>query len=122
MHLPEVAQPFRAVNGPHPQYSWDFPEEVPESLSERCVSWNSPREYGWDAPIPKNKVRVKRACEGARKKAPFLDKGPGRSASDCPWHPLADKIPRQNPKKGASMHSPRPRLGRPLGVTPSRGG
>ena len=30
MRLPEVAQPFRAGLGPHPQYGWDCPVEIPE--------------------------------------------------------------------------------------------
>ena len=34
MHLPEVAQLFRAGNGLHPQYCWDFPEEVPGKIGE----------------------------------------------------------------------------------------
>ena len=42
---------------PHPQYGWDFPEEIPENSgkTQKCsqsVSWNSPWEYGWDAPNP----------------------------------------------------------------------
>ena len=41
-------------NGPHPQYGWEFPEEIPERPRKRSqsVSWNFPREYGWDAPNP----------------------------------------------------------------------
>ena len=45
-------------NGPYPQYGWDFTEEIPEEIPERprkrsqSVSWNFPREYGWDAPNP----------------------------------------------------------------------
>ena len=23
---------FREINGPHPQYGWDFPEEIPEKF------------------------------------------------------------------------------------------
>ena len=40
--------------GPYPQYGWDFPEEIPERPRKRSqsVSWNFPREYGWDAPSP----------------------------------------------------------------------
>ena len=48
--------------GPHPQYGWDFrgrnSGKIPEFLPERprkrseSVSWNFPREYGWDAPNP----------------------------------------------------------------------
>ena len=47
-----------ATGGPYPQYGWDFPEEIPEKIPERprkrsqSVSWNSRREYGWDAPNP----------------------------------------------------------------------
>ena len=36
---------------PYPQYGWDFPEEIPER-PRKCsesFSWNSSREYGWDA-------------------------------------------------------------------------
>ena len=42
------------VGGPYPQYGWDFPEEIPERARKRSqsVSWNSPREYGWDPPNP----------------------------------------------------------------------
>ena len=40
--------------GPYPQYGWDFPEEIPEKFRKDpgSVSWNCPREYGWDAPNP----------------------------------------------------------------------
>ena len=40
------------ITGPCPQYGWDFPEEIPERPRKRSqsVSWNSPREYGWDPP------------------------------------------------------------------------
>ena len=40
--------------GPYPQYGWDFPEEIPERPRKRSqrISWNFPREYGWDAPNP----------------------------------------------------------------------
>ena len=44
--------------GPYPQYGWDLPEEIPEEAPERprkrsqSVSWDSPREYGWDTPNP----------------------------------------------------------------------
>ena len=47
----------RLFSRPHPQHSWDFPEEILEK-SERTrkrsqsFSWNSPREYGWDPPNP----------------------------------------------------------------------
>ena len=42
------------LSGPYPQYGWDFPEEIPERPRKRSqsVSWNFPREYGWDAPNP----------------------------------------------------------------------
>ena len=49
---------LRKVSGPHPQYDWDFPEEILEEIPERprkrsqSFSWNFPREYGWDAPSP----------------------------------------------------------------------
>ena len=46
------------LNGPYPQYGWDFPERNSGKLPERPrkrsqnFSWNSPREYGWDPPNP----------------------------------------------------------------------
>ena len=45
-------------DGPYPQYGWDFLEEIPEKFRNffrkrsQSVSWNFPREYGWDAPSP----------------------------------------------------------------------
>ena len=48
-----------------------------------------------------NKVRVKRACEGARKRPPSHTKGPGRGASEGPCDPPADKkMPTKSPKRG----------------------
>ena len=49
MFCPLSPSPFL---GHTPQYGWDFPEEIPERPRKRSqsVSWNSPREYGWDAP------------------------------------------------------------------------
>ena len=42
------------LNGPYPQYGWDFPEEIPERPRKRSqsLSWNFSREYRWDAPNP----------------------------------------------------------------------
>ena len=39
---------------PPPQYGWHFPKKIPERHRKRSqsVSWNSPREYGWDRPSP----------------------------------------------------------------------
>ena len=43
---------------PHPQYVWDFPEEIPEIFRKdpetlsQSFSCNSPQEYGWDPPSP----------------------------------------------------------------------
>ena len=46
-----------SMRGPYPQYGWDFPVEIPETPERprklsQSVSWNSPREYGWDPPNP----------------------------------------------------------------------
>ena len=40
--------------GPYAQYSWDFPEEIPERLRKDPgdALWNSPREYDWDPSCP----------------------------------------------------------------------
>ena len=44
--------------GPHPQYGWDFPEEIPEKFRKdpgnalRAFLGSFPREYGWDAQNP----------------------------------------------------------------------
>ena len=55
-----ICNPFKvaAYAGPYPQYGWHFPEEIPEKFRKdprkrsESVSWNSRREYGWDAPNP----------------------------------------------------------------------
>ena len=46
------AQPFvNSYVGHTPQYGWNFPEKFPRKRYQ-SVSWNSLREYGWDAPNP----------------------------------------------------------------------
>ena len=46
---------FEEVNWAYSQYGWDFLDEfqkIPERPRKRSqnLSWNSPREYGWDPP------------------------------------------------------------------------
>ena len=47
-----------ALVGHTPSRGWDFAEEIPEKNRKnsrkrsQSVSWNSPREYGWDPPSP----------------------------------------------------------------------
>ena len=67
---------------------------------------------------------VKKGLRGGRKNPLTRQKGPGRSASEGPCDPLADKICRQNPTQGG-VHSPRarrrspwPSLGRGAGEIP----
>ena len=51
-----VSGPYRRWGGwlPTPFPIPRFPEEIPEKFRKRSqsVSWNFPREYGWDAPNP----------------------------------------------------------------------
>ena len=45
------------MDRPYPQYGWGFPAEIhnfrkdPGNPSE-SLSWNSPREYGWELQSP----------------------------------------------------------------------
>ena len=54
--LSEVKKNLKS--GPYPNYGWEFPGRNSGNILERprkrsqSVSWNSPREYGWDAPNP----------------------------------------------------------------------